>query len=140
MYTSTRSVVLARNKEAHKQHLRKLQSAKKKKELTLKQKIDKFFGEGINSLILTLSDPIIRILSVNIPLDIIARGILTYVSIGFLLRNDSTSAYYYKYIAPLVAMLFARIVYVMTLVKMNFAEKPSVCVVYQKAFDHRSYF
>ena len=102
--------------------------------------MDKFFGEGINSLILSLSDPIIRILSINIPLDIISRGILLYVTITFLLKKDPSSQYYYKYIAPIVALLFARIVYIMTLIKMNFSEKQAVCVIYQKAFDHRSYF
>lgn len=88
--------------------------------MTLKQRVDSFFGEGINSLILSLSDSVIRLLSVNIPLDIIARGILIYVSTIFLLRNDKSSSYYYKYIAPLVAVLFARIVYYMVLVRMNF--------------------
>lgn len=126
-------------RELQRQHIKKLQSVKKIKQLTFRQRLDSFFGEGINSLILTLSPNIIKFLAINIFFDIIARGALLYISLAFFFA-ERHSPNDFVFIIPLAAMLLSRVLFIMTLIKMNYAEKPSICVAYQKSFDSRSYF
>ena len=116
----------------------KSSKSKNSKELTISQRLDKFFGEGINSLVLTLSPKVIKVLLVNIPLDIIFRIVLFYVCLILMLTKDNEIKVPLRFLAPLAGLLLSRILLFMTLVKINFAENPALCGVYQKAFNTKS--
>lgn len=112
----------------------KMMKKKQVIKVPLGEQISQFFGEGINSLILTLSQRVISVLTINLFFDVLFRlAVLLYCTKCFLegVNKKNSEASTTIFLFPIAAMIFCRGVFFMTLIEMSFDEKKSVCNKFQ---------
>lgn len=102
--------------------------------------MSRFLGDGINSLILTLSNSVILVLMSNLFLDLLFRIAVLIFSLKCFLygmnlshnETDKSVTQVYIHLMPIAAMLFCRVAFFITLVRMSFDEKQIVCKSFQQ--------